>query len=119
MAELNIDAGALDKRIEIIEKVKTYDEARYETVVERTVRRCWAQFTRQSGTEGLKSGADLSVIKARFLIRSCPVNISRLMFVRYRGDLYSITYVNRYSDRGGFIEILAELKEQGGAANGT
>ena len=29
MTELNVDAGALDKRIEIIQRVQTHDAARY------------------------------------------------------------------------------------------
>ncbi len=115
MEELNVDAGALDKRIEIVERVKTYDTARYETIKDKLIRRCWAQFTRQSGTESLRQGADLGTIKVRFLIRTSPVKISRLYHVKYNGEYYAITYVNHYGDRGGFTEILAELRELGGA----
>lgn len=115
MAELDIDAGVLCKHIEIVERVKTYDAAQYETTEDKLVRRCWAQFTRQSGTESLRQGADLGTVKVRFLIRTPPVEISRLYYVKYAGDYYSITYVNHYGDRGGFTEILAELQELGGA----
>lgn len=115
MAELNVDAGALDKRIDIIQRIKTYDSARYETVEDKAIYSCWAQFTRQSGTEGLRQGADLGTVKVRFLIRTPPVPISRLYIVRYGGDDYNITYVNHYGDRGGFVEILGELVEPGGA----
>lgn len=116
MTELNVDAGALDKRIEIIQRVTTYDDARYETTEDKLIHRCWAQFTRQSGTEGLRQGADLGTVKVRFLIRTPPVEISRRHIVRYNGDDYNITYVNHYGDRGGFVEILGELVEPGGTA---
>lgn len=115
MTELNVDAGALDKRIEIIQRVTTYDDARYETTEDKLIHRCWAQFSRQSGTESLRQGADLGMVKVRFLIRTPPVKISRVYLVKYNGDTYNITYVNQYGDRGGFTEILAELRELGGA----
>lgn len=115
MTELNVDAGALDKRIEIFQRVKTHDAARYETTEDKTVRRCWAQFTRQSGTESLRQGADLGTVKARFVIRTPPEEISRLYLIRYAGEVYNITYVNEYGDRSGYTEILAELRELGGA----
>lgn len=116
MTELNVDAGALDKRIEIIQRVQTHDAARYATTEDTLIHRCWAQFTRQSGTESLREGADLSTVKVRFLIRTPPVKISRLHLIRYNGDTYNITYVNQYGDRGGFTELLAELRELGGAS---
>lgn len=118
MSSMNVDAGELDKRIEIFERKKTYDAAGYETLTEQTVRRCWARFTRQSGRESLTAGADLSTVTVRFLIRASSTSISRLMFVRYAGDIYEITYVNDYSDQREFVEILAELRELGGR-NGT
>ena len=43
------------------------------------------------------------------------MKISRLYHVKYDGEYYAITYVNHYGDRGGFTEILAELRELGGA----
>lgn len=115
MAELNVDAGALDKIIEIVEYVPTYDAAQYEIGrTERLVRRCWAQFSRQSGTEGLRAGADMSTVKARFLIRA-GAEVTRLMHIKYNGDVYNIVYTNQYADRGGYTEIVAELKNLGGA----
>lgn len=116
MTELNVDAGALDKRIEIIQRVQTHDAARYATTEDKLIHRCWAQFTRQSGTESLREGADLGTVKVRFLIRTPPVKISRLHLIRYNGDTYNITYVNQYGDRGGFTELLAELRELGGVS---
>lgn len=114
MANMLIDAGELDKRIEIFTRRRSYDAAGYETVTEETVRRCWARFSRQSGKESLTAGADLSTVTARFLIRASRTRISRLMYVRYRGDVYEITYVNDYGDQGQYVELLAELKELGG-----
>ena len=55
------------------------------------------------------------MVKVRFLIRTPPVKISRVYLVKYNGDTYNITYVNPYGDRGGHMEILAELHELGGA----
>lgn len=119
MSELNIDAGVLNKRIEIVQRVKAFNAAGYETTDAKLIRRCWAQFTRQSGTEGIRAGADLSAVKVRFLIRACQAELSRLMDVKYNGDYYGITYINEYGDNGQYTEILGELKELGGQNNGT
>lgn len=119
MSGMNIDAGALNRRIEIVQRVKTVNKSGYETLTEKVVYRCWAQFTRQSGTEAIKAGADFSTVKVRFLIRACPVKLSRLMYVKYNDQYYNISYINEYGDRGKYTEILAELKELGGSANGS
>lgn len=116
MSELNVDVGTLDKMIEIVKYVPLYDASQHETGrEERLVRRCWAQFSRQSGTEGLRAGAEMSTVKARFFVRA-GVEVTRLMHIKYNGNVYNILYVNHYADRGGFTEIIAELKSLGGSS---
>lgn len=125
MSEFATDAGALRARIEIVQRVSVKNAAGYDVTAsgeesdEKVVYRCRAQFTRQSGTEAIKAGADFSTIKVRFLIRACPVKLSRLMYVKYNDQYYNISYINEYGDRGKYTEILAELKELGGIANGS
>ncbi|MDO5411924.1 MAG: phage head closure protein [bacterium] len=125
MSEFAIDAGALRARIEIVQRVRAKNTAGYDVTAsgkesdEKVVYRCRAQFTRQSGTEAIKAGADFSTVKVRFLIRACPVKLSRLMYVKYNDQYYNISYINEYGDRGKYTEILAELKELGGIANGS
>ena len=125
MSEFAIDAGAMRARIEIVQRVRAKNTAGYDVTAsgkesdEKVVYRCRAQFTRQSGTEAIKAGADFSTIRVRFLIRACPVKLSRLMYVKYNDQYYNISYINEYGDSGKYTEILAELKELGGIENGS
>lgn len=118
LSSMNVDAGALNKRIEIVKLVQIKDSAGYYSTAEEVVRKCWAQFTRQSGKEYFRAGADFSIVVARFLVRASSVPLNRLMYVKYNGDYYSITYVNEYGDSGQYTEIIAELKQLGGSDDG-
>lgn len=103
---MDIDAGELIHRIAIYRRIRTQDADGYFTEEEQLVRRCWAKFTRTSGTEMERANADYTEIKARFLVRSTAVPIDRKMFVRYGGDDYEILYINDYANRHEFTEIL-------------
>lgn len=109
-----INAGELSKRIEIVRISKTADADGYTTSAETVIRRPWAKFSRVSGTEALKAGADMGDIKARFVIRSSRVPISRKDLIRYNGADYGIEYVNDYGDAGEYTELVARLLTAGG-----
>lgn len=100
-----VNAGNLNKRIEIIKIEKELDGDGYETVKETVVRRPWAQFSQTSGTELTKANADMSEVKARFLIRWSSTPLSRKMVVRYAGDDYKIEYINGYGDGREYVEL--------------
>ena len=108
-----VDAGQLNKHIEIIRLSTTPDADGYTTPTETVIRRPWAQFSRVSGTEALRTGADMGDVKVRFLIRSGHVAISRKDRVRYKGADYEIEYVNDYGDRGEYTELIARLLTAG------
>lgn len=100
-----VNAGELDKRIEIVERVETTDNEGYPVIQETVVHRCWAKFSQSSGTEMVKANADFGEVKVRFLIRHTSKAIDRKMFVRYRGGDYEIQYINTYGDSKQYIEI--------------
>lgn len=108
---MDVNAGKLDKRIEILRRTYPIREG-HQTVEETFLRRCWAQVTRQSGTQ-VASGSgfapdDVGTVSTRFLVRSAPkAGVGRLDTVRYRGEDYDIQYVNDYGDRHEYTEILA------------
>lgn len=107
---MTVDPGKLDKMIEIIERTVTANENGYEAGHEdRVVRRCWAMFSRRSGTEITKAQADFQRVKVRFLVRWTPAEISRRMIVRYAGREYEIEYVNDYGDGHRYIELWCGL----------
>lgn len=102
---MEVNAGKLNKRIEIIQIEKELDRDGYETVKETVVRRPWAQFSQTSGTELAKANADMSEVKVRFLIRWSSTPLSRKMVVRYAGDDYEIEYINGYGDSREYVEL--------------
>lgn len=111
---MEVNAGNLSKRIEIIRRTKTKDKDGYETVTDTVVRTPWAQFSRTSGTEAQRAGAEMEDIKVRFLIRSGKSRVSRKDVVRYDRDEYEIEYVNDYGDAGEYTELICRRIDTGG-----
>lgn len=109
---MNVNPGELNKRIRIVLPVKTEDADGYYSTEYRSIRECWAKFTRSSGTELIKANADLAEVNARFLIRYTRARINRKMEVQYDGASYQIEYVNNYGDGREYIEIWARLLTQ-------
>lgn len=104
---MNINPGELNKRIQIYSKGTGKDADGYPVPTLTLVLSCWAKFSRTSGTETIKSGADFADTKVRFLIRHTSKTLSRKMIVRYAGKDYEIEYLNDYEDKHEYIEIWA------------
>ena len=111
-----VDAGELRERIQILQRTTPINDAGYPAPAAepKVVRTCWAKFSRSSGTEVVKAGAELSVEKGRFLIRWSRTEITPGMFVRYRGRDYEIKYVNDYEDRHEYVELWYERQAKEG-----
>lgn len=107
---MRVNAGNLNKKIQIIGILSDRDEDGYETRREVIVREPWAQFSQTSGTELQKAGADMAEVKVRFLIRWSATPISRKMIVRYAGKDYRIEYLNGYGDSMEYMELWCSLK---------
>ena len=100
---MHVDAGELDKRIEIVREDRTKTANGYDEIT--VVHRCWAKFSQTSGTELIKANADFGEEKVRFLIRWTGKAIDRKMVVRYGGSRYEIEYINDYGDGHQYIEL--------------
>ena len=111
---MDVNAGKLNKQVEIVRISTSPDADGYAATTETVIRRPWAQFSRTSGTEALRQGADMGDIKVRFLIRSGHTSISRKDRGRYSGADYEIEYVNDYGDSGEYTELIAKLLTAGG-----
>lgn len=110
---MQINPGELDKRITIVKGGDETDADGFPVEGRQVVRDCWAKFTRVSGSELDKAGADMGVTKVRFLVRHKP-GIDRKMKVEYAGGIYEITYVNDYEDDHRYQEIWAKEATQRG-----
>lgn len=102
---MHVDAGELNKRIEIVRLDRSETPNGYDEITETVVHRCWAKFTQTSGTELVKANADFGEEKARFLIRWTDRAIDRKMVIRYGGGRYEIEYINDYGDGHQYIEL--------------
>lgn len=102
---MHVDAGELNKRIEIARLDRTETLDGYNEITETVVHRCWAKFSQTSGTEFIKANADFGEEKVRFLIRWTDRAIDRKMVIRYGGSRYEIEYINDYGDGHQYIEL--------------
>lgn len=104
---MNINPGELNKRIKIVklegmENENGFQEGQQEIIVRKT----YAKVTRTSIKEIMNAGQEASETKCRFLVRYTPKEITREMFVVYRGTYYQIEYVNNYGDSDKYVEIM-------------
>lgn len=112
---MNVNPGELDKRIAIISRQAGMDADGYEKDPGQTViHTCQAKFTQTSGNEAVRSNADFTQLKVRFLIRYPAKKIDRKMFVRYGGMDYEIAYINGYGDSREYLEIWCQRLTAGG-----
>ena len=56
---MDVNAGKLNKRVEIVRISTSPDADGYAATTETVIRRPWAQFSRVSGSEALRQSADL------------------------------------------------------------
>ena len=107
-----MNIAKLSKRIQFVKRVSGgVDEEGFDTEeTEELVWECWAQVSETSGEELIKSGAQLSETKKRFLIRYTPVPINTDMIVRYAGEDYDIVMMNTYGDNHTYTEIWTERR---------
>ena len=119
-----VNAGELNRRIQIVERNTERDKDGYQSKREdpaywKPVHSCWAKFSQPSGTETIKAGSDFAVEKARFLIRWTRKPIHRKMFVLFQDREWEIEYINSYGDSRQYMEIWATWSSRkDGAADG-
>ena len=105
---MQINAGAFNKKIQVIRYEITKDSDGFETKTEITVLNTWAQISNISGTELLRSNSDFSEVKTRFLIRTPKTEITKEMMIKFKDNVYNITYIHDYSYDRKYTEIIAE-----------
>ncbi len=108
-----MEIAKLNKRIKILQiEDGDIDAEGFETgESEVLIWECWAQVSQTSGTELIKSGAEFSETKKRFLIRYTSVPLNTDMVLRYAGEDYNIVLINTYGDNHKYTELWTEKKE--------
>lgn len=100
-----MDAGQLDRRVEIYQQGSKDDYAAPAPVL---VRRCWAKILRSTGKETPEDDSDKSEVSITFRVRRSPVMLDRKMFLRYKGFDYEITYIDDVTSDG-YLDIYCNL----------
>lgn len=104
------NAGELNKKITIVKTEPIYDEDGLlidETSVSIPKH---AKVTHISATEFIKSGADVGIIKMRFLMRYSKLsNPTRKDRVLYNSQIYEIEAVLNIAEANEFIEVVGKV----------
>lgn len=106
---MQINPGNFDKKIKIIKYQTQKDSDGFENKKEITVLNTWAQVTNVSGAEVLRSNSDFAEVKTRFLMRTAKTILDKDMYIKFRGNVYNIAYINDYSYDKKYTEIITEL----------
>lgn len=104
-----INAGKYRFKIRIIQEVITKDADGFNQTVPQDVLVTWAQVNTTKGMTLISNGTDFEKAFTRFLIRYPVTEITRKMFVMFRGTKYSIEYINDIDER--HIELELQCKE--------
>lgn len=106
-----VNIGKLNKKVKIYEEKKEKDSDGFEETSELLLLSTWAQVTNTSGTTIIKSNADFSEVKTRFLIRTPKFEITHDMYIQFNHHRYDILYPNDYEEDKRFMEIITQKVE--------
>jgi SPP1 family predicted phage head-tail adaptor len=108
---MNVNPGEFRQRIKFVKVEDGYDENGFPIKVEATIYECQAKVTNTSGTEKIKSGAEVTDVNTRFLMRYTNLINADLM-IKFNSNYYDITYINDYEFKHEYTEVFANLQKQ-------
>lgn len=104
-----INAGKYRFKIQIIREYSEKDADGFNQQTPEIILKTWAQVNTTKGMTLIANGTDFEKAFTRFLIRYPVTPINRKMFVLFRGNKYSIEYINDIDER--HIELELQCKE--------
>ena len=108
---MNINPGDLRHQVKFVTTINGTDADGMPIQKETTIYTCQAQVTNTSGTEQIKSGAEITEVKTRFLIRYTSL-INADQKIKFNSDYYDIKYINDYEFKHEYKEVWTELQKQ-------
>lgn len=103
-----INAGAYNKKIVIFKKVEGTDPDGFPTSYEEKVLEPWAKVKTTRGFTLIANDSDFEKAYTNFTIRYPITEITRKMFIRFKGKVYSIEYLNNIDEANVELEIQAK-----------
>lgn len=104
-----INAGKYRFKIKIIQEYLEKDADGFNQQTPQIVLTTWAQVNTTKGMTLIANGTDFEKAYTRFVIRYPVTEITRKMFVIFKGNKYSIEYINNIDSRN--IELELQCKE--------
>lgn len=108
---MNVNPGEFRKRIKFVTVVDGTDADGFPIKTETTIYECQAKVTNTSGTEKIKSGAEVTDVNTRFLMRYTNL-INADHMIKFNNDYYNITYINDYEFKHEYVEVYADLAKK-------
>lgn len=103
-----INAGAYNKRIVIFKKVEGTDPDGFPISYEEKVLEPWAKVKTTRGFTLIANDSDFEKAYTNFTIRYPITEITRKMFIKFKGKVYSIEYLNNIDEANVELEIQAK-----------
>lgn len=108
---MNVNPGELRQRIKFVKVINGTDTDGFPIHSESEIYECQAKITQLSGTEKVKSGAEIASTNTRFLIRYTSL-INEDMQIKFGSLYYDIKFINDYEFKHEYTEVWGELDKQ-------
>lgn len=102
------NAGAYNKRIEIVREVETVDAEGFKTVTPTTILTPYAKVITTKGFTLIANGSDFEKATTNFTIRYPVTQITRDDIINFNGKRYEILYINNVNEANVELEIQAK-----------
>ena len=103
---MGVSAGQLRHRVELQTQVATQDALGQPSTSWLTTATVWADIRYQTGLSAIKSGADISVVRASIRMRYRPINAGQR--VTHDGTVFNIEAVQP-DVRRAYVDCVAEV----------
>ena len=102
------NAGAFDKRIEIVREVETVDADGFKQLTPTTILTPYARVITTKGFTLIANGSDFEKATTNFTIRYPVTEITRDDIILFKGKRYEILYINNVNEANVELEIQAK-----------
>lgn len=103
-----INSGKYNHKITIKKEVRTKDKDGFPVTVTQTVLEPYANIKTTRGYTLIQNDSDFEQAYTNFTIRYPVTKIDRDMIIEFRGETYTIEYLNNVNEAGAELELQAK-----------
>ena len=108
---MNVNPGEFRHRIKFVKTEEGTNSNGFPISEETEICQCQAKISNLSGTEKIKSGAEIFDVNTRFLIRYNSL-INEDMEIVFNNNYYDIQFINDYEFKHEYMEVWAILNKK-------